>query len=41
MLAALNALISAAGSFSAPHLDYHALAPEIVLTAVALIVLGV
>ena len=26
-------------SFSAPHLDYHALAPEIVLTAVALMVL--
>ncbi len=39
LLGAMSGVLGA--SFNAPHLDYHALAPEIVLTAVAVLVLVV
>ncbi len=38
MLALIGAVL-AKGGWTAPHLDYHALAPEIVLTAVAIVIL--
>jgi NADH-quinone oxidoreductase subunit N len=39
MTSVLGAVLAATGGWKAPHLDYHALAPEIVLTLVAMVIL--